>query len=313
MKQPVGECPDMELIAAYLDNRLGQRERARVTEHLGSCEECYFVFREAAQTHVDDRLGQSRGRAPRAWLAMPIVACASAGAALAAAAAVCLTVGTGIVTWRPADRELQALVAAVGTTRPIEARLTGGFAYGPLHGVMRGASMLTPLPPAPQNGGAPYGPLRVTTTPVPPTVMPEVIIAATRGEKRLAALGTPAALHALGVAGIVVFDLDRAIPMIERAVNQPSPDPKFLNDLAAAYLARAARDSQHQDLVKALAAADRAVNADATLAEALFNRALALERLSLVDEARAAWQEYLRVDENSGWADEAREHLRGLQ
>src|SRR5262249_44404513 len=154
-----------------------------------------------------------------------------------------------------ADTEIKALVAAVGTTRPIEARLTGGFAYGALRGTLR--------------SGAP------TTN----TASPEVRIAAAHGEKALAARGTPDALHALGVASVVIGDLDRGIPRLERAVNQPSPDPRFLTDLAAAYLARATRYAQHQDLDKALAAADNAVKTDSKLAEALFNRALALERL----------------------------------
>ena len=52
--------------------------------------------------------------------------------------AVMLMVGTGGLTrWRQGDSDLQALVAAVGTERPIEARLTGGFAYGALRSAVR--------------------------------------------------------------------------------------------------------------------------------------------------------------------------------
>ncbi len=277
-----GECPDPESIAAYLDNRLRARERARMTEHLASCEVCYSVFCEAAQTDV----GGVAARERRTWVPRATIAWMSTAAAVAAA--VFLVVATGVIPWRPPDSELRALVTAVGSNRPIEARLTGGFAYGALRGSLRSG--------APTSSAA----------------SPEVRIAAAHAEKILASRGTPEALHALGVASVVVGDLDRGIPMIERAVSQPSPDPRFLTDLAAAYLSRATRDSQHQDLVKALAAADRAVKLNQSLAEALFNRALALEQLTLTDEARAGWQEYLRVDENSGWADEARQHLRGL-
>src|SRR5262249_28896266 len=149
-----------------------------------------------------------------------------------------LVITTGVIPWRPADRELKALVAAVGTDRPIEARLTGGFAYGALRGPMRGG------------------------TPAAPTASPEVRMAAANAEKGLAARTTAPALHTLGVASLVVGDLDRGIPMIERAVAQPPPNARYLTDLAAAYLARATRDSQHQDLVKALAVADRAVKPD---------------------------------------------------
>src|SRR5262249_29513308 len=58
--------------------------------------------------------------------------------------------------------------------------------------------------------------------------------------------------------------------------------------------------------------ADRAVKRDRRLAEAWFNRAYALERLSLVDQARQAWQDYLKIDNQSGWATEAREHIRAV-
>jgi len=284
-----GECPDLELIAAYLDNRLSTRERARMTEHLASCETCYAVFREAAQTDVSDVVAEDvRSREQGPWWRGRTLAWSSAAAGLATAAAVWLVVGAGVIPWRPADREMRALVAAVGTDRPIEARLTGGFAYGALRGPMRGG------------------------TPAAPAASPEVRMAAANAEKVLAARNTRDALHTLGVASLVVGDFDRAIPMIERAVAIPPPNPRYLADLAAAYLARNARDSEHQDLVKALAVADRAVKPDPAIAEALFNRALALEGLGLTEEARAAWQEYLRADEDSGWADEARTHLKAL-
>ena len=58
--------------------------------------------------------------------------------------------------------------------------------------------------------------------------------------------------------------------------------------------------------------AERAVKADPALVEASFNRACALERLSLRDEARRAWQDYLKVDGSSGWAAEARDRLKVL-
>ena len=44
--------------------------------------------------------------------------------------------------------------------------------------------------------------------------------------------------------------------------------------------------------------------------EALFNRALALERLNLWVVARQAWNDYIANDPQSGWSNEARRHLR---
>ena len=86
------------------------------------------------------------------------------------------------------------------------------------------------------------------------------------------------------------------------------------SDLAAAYLVRAQRADDPRDLLRAYAAADRAVAADGSLAAARFNRALALERLFLAPEAIGAWRNYLALDRDpaSGWAIEAQIHLKAL-
>src|SRR6185436_19117103 len=65
-------------------------------------------------------------------------------------------------------------------------------------------------------------------------------------------------------------------------------------------------------LAEALAAADEALRIDPTLPEALFNRALIIERLRLRDQARAAWQRYLDADPRGPWANEARQRLGSL-
>jgi len=304
MNRLAGECPDLESIAAYLDNRLDAGARARVAEHLASCSDCYSVFGEAAHVLATpgpwrptlrdrvraavERVVAGTRQTAAAIVAAPVRS-AFAGA-VATAAILLVVVGSDrLMPGRRPSAELQALVAAVGTERTIEGRLTGGFAYGPLRGPVR-------------SGEAAAAP-----------VSPDVRIAAAHSEKSLAALNSADALHALGVASLVVGDIDRAIATMERAAAQPSPDPRFLADLATAYFARAAQQNRHQDLDKALAAADRAVKANPTLPEALFNRALALDRLSLSEEARTAWQDYLAVDDSSGWADEARAHLQGLR
>ena len=289
MKRVEGGCPGLETIAAYLDGRLGERERARVTEHLTSCEECYAVFSESAQTPVlEARTGAAGVLGWRARLAKPRIL-GSMAAVLAAAAAVVLFVATGgVMPGRSADPSLQALVTAVGGEQMFEPRLTGGFAFGPVRGPVRAGEA------------------------APETVSPDVRIAAARIEKEAGAHRTPKALKALGIAHLMMGDIKRAVPVLEEAADQPTPDAEALNDLAAAYLVQAARNNQPQNLPKALAMADRAVKADGRLPEAWFNRAYALERLSLTNEARQAWQDYLKIDDRSGWAGEARAHLRAL-
>jgi hypothetical protein len=63
---------------------------------------------------------------------------------------------------------------------------------------------------------------------------------------------------------------------------------------------------------RALTLASLAVQHDASMREALFNRAFALDHLSMFDDARQAWQAFLKVDDQSGWAAEARIHLQRL-
>ena len=166
MKPVATACPDLESIAAYLDGQLTDRERARITEHLSSCEDCYSLFTESAQTHVTQKeRTTSEQRSWREWFVGPRLAWSSAGVAVAVAATVLLLVAPGrlLLSLQP-TRELQALVAAVGTDRPIEARLASGFAYGPLRGPVRAGR------------------------PVSPAVSPDVRIAAAHIEKSLAGL-----------------------------------------------------------------------------------------------------------------------------
>lgn len=64
-----------------------------------------------------------------------------------------------------------------------------------------------------------------------------------------------------------------------------------------------------EDFAGAIKAFDRALQLDANLAEALFNRALALEKTGNVATARQVWQQYLeRYPENDD-AEDVKEHL----
>jgi CHAT domain-containing protein/tetratricopeptide (TPR) repeat protein len=101
-------------------------------------------------------------------------------------------------------------------------------------------------------------------------------------------------------------DLDRRARSLERAVTAEANDARAWSDLAATYLLRAERLDEPQDLARALAAADRAVELDPELREARFNQALALERLFLAAEAEQAWQAYGSLDRGTPWAAEAR-------
>jgi Putative zinc-finger len=290
-KSSVDACPDLETLAGYLDGRLTERDRAEIAAHVAQCETCYFVFTEAARMRASDVARaatlDNTTTAPGSgwWWTAPKVVWSSA-AALALAASLIVAVAVDFVPWRSDEASaLRALVVAVGTDRLIEPRLTGGFAYGPVRGAVRGADS--------------------------ESISPDVRIATAEVEKRLAGKRSAEALNRVGVSYLIVGNLPRAISALEDA-SDSGASAGILSDLSAAYLVRAARDGQPQDAAKALAAAERAIGLDPVLPEARFNRAAALEKLALRDAAIAAWQDYLRVDGSSGWADEARRHLKQL-
>lgn len=290
-------CPDLETLAGYLDGRLTERERADIAAHVAGCETCYFVFTEAAQTRASDRARAETDAStspepvtvptPK-WRMTPKVMWSSA-AGLAAAAALVVAIETGFLPSARGDSaELRALVVAVGTDRTIDARITGGFAYGPVR-----------------------APVRSGEQPTAASGSPDIRIAAARIEKEATAHRSPQTLHRLGIAYLVTGDISRAVNVLEEAAGG-STDARVLSDLAAAYLARAGRTNDRQDLMKALSTVERALGADARLAEAWFNRAEALERLGLAAQALEAWQQYLQIDAQTAWASEARLHLAAL-
>ncbi len=177
-------------------------------------------------------------------------------------------------------------MTALGGVRWVEGQLTGGFhhsAFDPAHA----SSTIPPAGPTLQR-----------------------IAREVRDE--LARRRSPAALWDGALLDLVLHRYSEAVSKLAEAAAQTPVDARLASDLAAAYLARASAGQDPADFVLALTTADRAVLADGRLREARFNRALALERLFLEPEAGEAWHDYLRLDPNSGWADEARAHLRRL-
>lgn len=270
-----GTCPSLETIGAFVDGRFKDREREVIADHLASCETCYFVFSEAARTRVSAQPQAEVMPFTRRRMTWQITA------GLAAAATIVLAVNL----WGPRgggdQQALDQLVAAVGTARTFEPRLTGGFAYAPVRGPVRGANDAANL-------------------------SPDVRIAIAEIEKQHPAKPIAA------TAAIVAGDPGRAIGILEAASRANPNDAKILSDLSAAYLTQASLTNNAENASRALAAANRAIEIDRLLPEALFNRALALQLSGLTGEAKTAWQAYLTIDDRSGWADEARARLRIL-
>jgi tetratricopeptide (TPR) repeat protein len=281
MKRDARTCLDDETIAAFIDGRLDAPARARVVEHLADCADCYFIFSESARASAASGMeARPHGfRAATAWLARPRVMWPGVGA-LAAAAVLVLAV---MPLWRSASPPgLRALVAAVGAERTVEARMTGGFAYGPLK-VTRGAASETSS---------------------------AVRLQAATIEKAADERRTPPYLDALGVAHLVTGRPADAVTALESATHDAPNDARYWSDLSAAYLARGRTARAPGDFASALDAAVRATALAPTMPEAWFNRALAIEQIpSMHPQVKAAWDDYLKIDGQSGWAAEARQHI----
>jgi tetratricopeptide (TPR) repeat protein len=178
--------------------------------------------------------------------------------------------------------ELRELVDAVGADRRTEARLTGGFQWGPVPSVTRGT--------VDPNGAAVDLAISHIKRDRPKTSDPKIIAAA-------------------GVGALVIGDIDNAISELTTALDEDESNAFVWSDLSAAHLERGRVAGATDSLQEALRAADRALALAPNLAEALFNRALALSHLDRRDEARTAWMAYLQQDPDSPWADEARARI----
>lgn len=263
-----------ERIAAWADGLLPPEERPGVERHLDECADCYELaagalhFRAAAEDAVPARVVPFRRGRP---------------AAIAALAAALLTAtALPFVLRARASAPMRALVRAVGTERPAEARLTGGFAWGPVPRVTRGG-----------------GPERSW----------QVLAAAGRIRERAERSPSPEALRSLGIAHVVLGEWSAAVEHLEEASLAAPRDARILSDLSAVRLERARRENRAEDLPKALDAAEQSLRSGKRLPEALFNRALALDALHLRPSAREAWAEYLEADPASAWSQEVRRRL----
>lgn len=192
--------------------------------------------------------------------------------------------------YRPASaRSLASLLGepAAGV-RPIEPRLSGEQAWAPFRAAKRPAA-------APRDAADREAIFRgdLDTMPsAPAETMPET-------------------QHTTGVTHLLSGRTREALATLSSAAEALN-EPAAWNDLAVAYHEAAFRYDAPQLLADAVTAADRALSLDPTFEEALFNRALMIERLGLRTDARKAWSRYLEIDTTSQWAAEAQAHLGGL-
>ncbi len=270
--------PNAETIAALAEGRLDASKLDATLEHVESCKLCMEGLALASATHAREGSAPASAHPYAWWMA-------------AAAVIVAIAIGAPLL-WERASRQktpsIEDLAALVPrSARLVEPRLSGGFGWAPYRGAMRADS-----PKDPQLlriGGA----------------AADAIEHADRD-------ATAAAQHVAGVAVLLADDPANAVERLTIAAGRAPDDARIANDLAAARYAVALESGRASLYPEALASADRALRLDPKLAEALFNRALILERLGLAQEAARAWERYLVVDPSSPWADEARRRATAL-
>jgi CHAT domain-containing protein/cytochrome c-type biogenesis protein CcmH/NrfG len=122
-----------------------------------------------------------------------------------------------------------------------------------------------------------------------------------------------AMLAASGRVELLEGHYDEAIRTFGRLLDAHPDSPPLLIELATAYFQRAEAVDRAVDYGQSIELFGRvlAKKPDDTLA--LFNRAIALERMHAYNEAIRDWEHYLRVDPTGNWGTEAQRRLSELQ
>lgn len=268
-------CPEPAVLGAYIDGTLDPGRVEDVTRHVTRCATCRVAIENVVEAW-DEELPVPRPRfgSRVRWIA-----------AVAAALIVALLVFVRRDP-RPApqfDPIAQLVAAAPVSARSIEPRLSGGFRWAPFRGTRR--------------------------THAAPKSHEELVASGAAGDvlRELGETRTPQSLHAAGVAYLIAGDATLAVKLLTDASRQAGGNARVWSDLSAALYTEAAGDDAGAR--RALAAAERAVRLNPRLAEAHFNRAVALEAVGTPQQVRAAWSDYVERFPAEPWTVEARERL----
>jgi CHAT domain-containing protein len=210
------------------------------------------------------------------------------------AVAAVVVIGLGVIgywAWRPAspvEPGLRALRLAYQGSRPLEARLTGGFAHQPYER-QRGSAGAA---------GIDHDQLNYAHAEL---------------SRAVASQPSPETRQALGKLHLLRGEFDEADKQFSLAVKEAPRNARLQADLAALYYERSKHEDPFPLLAKALEHSTMAIELDAKLAEAWFNRALCHEAMALFTDAQADLERFLELDANSPWAEEARERLKKLR
>ncbi|HWW62590.1 MAG TPA: tetratricopeptide repeat protein, partial [Thermoanaerobaculia bacterium] len=119
------------------------------------------------------------------------------------------------------------------------------------------------------------------------------------------ASNSASAVSARGAALVVDGKAREAVALLEEAATRSPDDPSLWSDLSAALL-ESGDDDHVEHFLRALVAADKALRVELRHVNALYNRALALDRLGLLTPAANAWQACLAASPDPQLATDVR-------
>jgi CHAT domain-containing protein/cytochrome c-type biogenesis protein CcmH/NrfG len=164
--------------------------------------------------------------------------------------------------------------------------------------------------------GAEYAPLRVergsgaSNLNKPPSLLEAEAIIAKNLQKDP---NDPKWLQARARADLLDGNYDSAIKSLDRALERHPDSPQLLSDLGAAYFERGETGDRAIDDGRAIEYLSKALSVSPDDPVALFNRALAYERMFLYAQATTDWEHYLRVDPKGAWSDDVRKRLEAIR
>lgn len=143
----------------------------------------------------------------------------------------------------------------------------------------------------------------------------EAELARTLAQKAVSDNPNATNLHTLGRVYLTERKFNDAIEQFNKAVELAPNNAKLHIDLGAAWFekGKAANEKKLDYYGKAIEEFDKSISLDKNLAAAYFNKGLCLQMMSAPNQAKEAWDEYLKLDPNSQWADEVRRKLQELE
>lgn len=288
------EVVESELMDEYVQNKVSADERAKLERRLlnSKRQQQKLAFASALDAESEARATEKAKVVP---IAVPARKSVWSSPYLKIAAAVIVAFGLLLSLWvllgpkSDVERGMVALNQAQGNERLIQSRISQ-LNYGEMRTLRGGQAKLQDQQARDHS---------------------ERLLLDAVNEKQDAA-----SYHALGRLYLAERNFAKAREQFEKALQKDPNDPQLQSDMGAALLelGQASDDGQRlRYFAESLQYLDRALEMNASLPEALFNRALVYQHMPLVPQAKEAWRRYLQVDSTSPWAREAERNLKLLE